>query len=215
MIFFIDFCIAFDCGFPTNSCCGKQTVHGQVHVIISTLVEINDQCRESYTHGSELCNEILNSWSLIPRASQAGPQIARQCDVTLSGSARRFCHWLVITIFHHLAVELLYIKSAGKALCLNPSVVKGCVNSKYWISKDQSLTVQIQWSLPDGNEQIGKVLSFLPLAEESVWTWVTLSPLRCSKTGKEIFPKPIKVISYSQTIVSLSQVSGLGKQLFV
>lgn len=50
-----------------------------------------------------------------------------------------------------------------------------------------------------------------------MWIVVTglHSPLRCSKTGKETFPEPIKVISYSRAAVSLSQVSGLGKQLFI
>lgn len=69
--------------------------------------------RKAKTHGSELCDEILNSSSLIPHASRADPQISRQRDVILSGSARHFCHWLAVSIFHHLALQLLYIKSEG------------------------------------------------------------------------------------------------------
>lgn len=41
--------------------------------------------------------------------------------------------------------------------------------------------------------------------EGSLWT---VSSFRCSRTGKEIFPGPIKVISYSQAVVRLSRVSG-------
>lgn len=158
-----------------------------------------------------LCNEIWNSCSLIPLSIMSW---SIGCQATWCNPFGISQTVLTLAWGRHLAssgsgASVYKILRQGKVLCL--SVVKCCINSKYWIAKDQSLNVQIQRWLPDENEQIAKILLHSPGSE----LWIALSLLRCSKTGKEIFPKPIKVISYSQTAVSLSQVSGLGKQLFI
>lgn len=106
------------------------------------------------------------------------------------------------TFLHHLAGELLYIKSPSRALCLNPSALKGYIKSLYWISNDQSWTVQMQWLLPDDNEQMAKrPYSMSRLSHHS------------GVHQQENFPKPM--MAYSLIRVWPSGVIVLCKKLLI
>lgn len=113
-----------------------------------------------------------------------------------------------MAVLHHLAVGFMRIKSTR---CRWPSVKRRKVLHKFYgltfhgqDSEIQKVPNLPQFSTDSWTQSMG--------VEASLWT---VSSFSCSRTEKQIFPGPIKVISYSHAAVLLSRVSGLQAAIYL
>lgn len=168
------------CWASTSSCWGKQTVMAKL--MWSFQYWLNG------SHGSELCSEIEIAALWV--SSQASPRIARQHDVILSGSARRFCHWLEIAIASSVS------GASVDAICRQDYLSDSQLLHKFTMLNLQGS----EFKFRDGAlVEMNKELKCSSLAGVDFF-------LHFWNRKEKLF---IKVISYTQTMGPLSQVRGL------